>query len=246
MKYIALPKTSEEDILNQFKDYITKHKSNTGKINFTYDYSKPVFKGKKPTIVFTTTAWLKVKALVDKCSTEIGWHGLVERKKGNMYCITDILVYPQTVTGATVNADDTEYPKWLMQISDDDFNKLKMQGHSHVNFATTPSGTDNNFYNKLLQNMQDEDFYVFMIINKRNDLNIWIYDFKNNIIFEKEDITTKVLLDNSFLDKWYTDNYNKYITEEKYQVSNVGSYWNRGSKSFDFSDFDDSYYGRYK
>ena len=81
----------------------------------------------------------------------------------------------------------------------------------------------------------------YLIINR-----ISFSDFKNNIIFEKEDITTKVLLDNSFLDKWYTDNYSKYITEEKYQVSNVGSYWNRGSKSFDFSDFDDSYYGRYK
>ena len=81
MKYITVPKANEEDIIKQFKDYMAKHKSNTGKINFSYDYAKPVFKGKKPNVVFTSETWLKINALVDNCSTEIGWHGVVEKKK---------------------------------------------------------------------------------------------------------------------------------------------------------------------
>ena len=42
MKYITVPKANEEDIIKQFKDYMAKHKSNTGKINFSYDYAKQV------------------------------------------------------------------------------------------------------------------------------------------------------------------------------------------------------------
>lgn len=247
MKYITVPKANEEDIIKQFKDYMAKHKSNTGKINFSYDYAKPVFKGKKPNVVFTSEAWLKINALVDNCSTEIGWHGVVEKKK-NVFYITDVLVYPQKVTAATVSADDKEYPKWLMNIPDETFNKIRMQGHSHVNFGVTPSGTDNDFYNKLLQNMDKDEFYIFMIINKRKELNVWIYDFKSNIIFEKADILVDVLTSNGLLNKWYKDAYTEYITEEKYQVTNVGSHWNKGgaSRNINFSDYDDYYYGRYR
>lgn len=225
MKYIKMPKANEEDIIKEFKKYIAEHKTNTGKISFSYDYAKPEFKGKKPTVIFTAIAWLKMTSLVDNCSTEIGWHGLVEKRKG-IYYITDILVYPQTVTGATVDADDEEYPKWLMSIPDNDFSKLKMQGHSHVNFGVTPSATDNNFYNKLLQNMEQDAFYIFMIINKKKDLNIWIYDFKANIIFEKKDITVDVSIDSGFLNKWYDKTYESNV--KQYTVTKG---WNIGGAS---------------
>lgn len=253
MKYIAIPKTDENTIIEQFKNYISNHKTNTGKINFTYDYAKPDCKVKKPTVIFTTEAYLKVTALVDNCSTEIGWHGLVERKK-NIFHITDILVYPQTVTGATVDSDDKEYPKWLMNISDDDFNKLRMQGHSHVNFSTMPSGTDTNFYDKLLQSMDKNDYYIFMIINKKKELNIWIYDFKTNLIFEKEDITVDVVLQDKFLNKWYDTEYKANIKQKTYANQYYGK-WNTGGASKNVEtldaneyeyDYDLGMYRRYK
>ena len=32
-----------------------------------------------------------------------------------------------------------------------------------------------------LKTLKDDDYYIFMIINKRNDINMWIYDLKTNI-----------------------------------------------------------------
>ena len=37
MKYITVPKANEEDIIKQFKDYMAKHKSNTGEYGISKD-----------------------------------------------------------------------------------------------------------------------------------------------------------------------------------------------------------------
>ena len=155
----------------------------------------------KPIVAFTASAWLKMRQLVKKADGEIGWHGIVERHN-NFFTIKDIIVYPQTVSGATVTTDAVEYSTWLMGLDDKSFNHCRYQGHSHVNFSVTPSGVDRQFYDDILQTLQENDYYIFMITNKRSDIYIIIYDYTNNILFETKDITIKVLIDNEDLDLW--------------------------------------------
>ena len=59
-------------------------------------------------IRFTTEAWIKQCSLVQHFNTEIAWHGLVRPIKDG-YEIYDILVYPQEVTGGTVETDQQKY-----------------------------------------------------------------------------------------------------------------------------------------
>lgn len=188
MKFIQPPQINQQEIMNKFAEYLKGVKTQTGKINFTYEMAKPDKTIPKATLEYTKEAWDKLWALVAEFSGEVGWHGTVKRD-GNHYTITDILVYPQEVTGVTVNTDQTEYNEWLMGIPDDEtYNSVRFQGHSHVNMGITPSNVDLNMYERILENMGSEDFYIFGIYNKRKDCFLTIYDFANNIIYEKADI----------------------------------------------------------
>ena len=75
------------------------------------------------------------------------------------YLISDILVYPQEVTGSTVTTDQNEYEMWLMKQEDDVFNNIRMQGHSHVNMSTSPSSVDLNLYDGILSQL-DSDMFI--------------------------------------------------------------------------------------
>ncbi len=179
-------------------------KTMTKNLNFSIDLSQLLDESgvKKPVLHFTNDAYLKMKSLVNGCKDEIAWHGTVT-KCANHYLVDDILVYPQTVTGTTVNTDQTEYSMWLMQQPDEIFPRIRLQGHSHVNMQTSPSGVDTAWYEAILEQIKDNDFYIFLILNKSGDLNVWIHDLAQNIIFEKADITIGVRLsDNSLLNVW--------------------------------------------
>lgn len=145
-----------------------------------------------PVIKFTEEAYKKVMALVDGCSDEIAWHGLV-RQEGNVYTIYDILMYKQRITAATVQAIEEEYPLFMNSLDDDQFNNLRMQGHSHVNMAVYASAPDEAYYKNLQEHMTD--YYIIMIINKSEKMFLRFYDIENNIVFnelvpEIEGITT--------------------------------------------------------
>ena len=119
---------------------------------------KEVKDDRKATITFSAQAYMKIFALVHTYSTEVEWHGVVERTAADAFYIKDILIFPHKVTGATVISDQTEYEKWLDTLDNDTFNALRFHGHSHVNMGVTPSGVDmtyrhnilNNFGNKLI------------------------------------------------------------------------------------------------
>lgn len=157
----------------------------------------------------------------------------------NEYYITDILVYPQKVTGATVNTDQEKYEMWLMQHEDEVFNNIRMQGHSHVNMGTTPSGVDETHQAKILEQLEDDMFYIFLIWNKSNSKFIKIYDLKKNILFETTDVSVEVLDDGSGIDEFLVDA--KKLVEDKptttyysgggYYGGNSygGSYYNGGN-----------------
>lgn len=137
------------------------------------------------TIIFSKKAFTKIYALVKNYESEVAWQGKVERCK-NFFIVKDIVVYPQTVTGATVDMNESEYALWLMKnAGNENYVGLNFQGHSHVRMPVTPSGTDIKHQFDIVNNVVNErGFYVFIIVNKFFD-NVYtaIYDAGNGIYY---------------------------------------------------------------
>lgn len=159
---------------------------------------------KKAIVYFNSVAWSKMIAVINEFDKEVAWHGLVRKldpeDDKQAYLIYDIVVYPQEVTGATVNTDQKEYEKWLDSFSDDDFNAIKMQGHSHVNMSVSPSSVDNGHKESIIRQLDGDMYYIFMIWNKRFQHHITIYDFGDNVAYEDGDVEVKLYDSNGGLD----------------------------------------------
>lgn len=184
-----------DEYINQavegFRKALQKTKIANGKLSYTEEFeSEDIEAG----IYFTPLAWMKMNALVGTFDKEVAWHGVAERVGSHdnyEFRITDILIYPQEITATTVEASE-EYSDWLMGLEDSVFNNLRMQGHSHVNMSVNPSGTDIEDQKGILDQLSDDMFYIFLIVNKKGDINAKIYDLKNNLMFEDKDICIDV------------------------------------------------------
>lgn len=194
-KMIKITPQCIEECRRDFEEALKKAKLADGKISFTKTFGGG---NRKAKLYFYECAWFKMQMLVKEFSKEVAWHGVAKRgddPEKDEYYISDILVYPQEVTGATVNTDQEKYQLWLMNHDDEVFNNIRMQGHSHVNMGVTPSGVDLSHQEKILDQLDDDMFYIFMIWNKSGDKNIKIYDLAKNTLFETFDITIEILDD---------------------------------------------------
>lgn len=191
-KMIKLTPECLAEIRKDFESSLQGAKVADGKISYTKTFG---YINRKAKVFFTETAWQKMQTLIREFSTEVAWHGVAYRgddESKDEYYITDILVYPQEVTGGTVNTDQEKYEMWLMMHEDDVFNNIRMQGHSHVNMGTSPSSVDTAHQEKILAQLEDDMFYIFMIWNKRGEKTIKIYDLAKNILFDGTDVTVEV------------------------------------------------------
>lgn len=177
-------------VISEFVRSLSGTRLMDGKVSFVKDFA--FREGEKATVEFTHKAYSKMMALVDQFNTEVAWHGFVDRVSQDHFVIDDIVVYPQTVTGATVNTDQEAYDKWLMTISGDDFNRMKFQGHSHVNMSVSPSAVDLQHQGSVISQLGQEGFYIFLIVNKSRKCMVKVYDAENNTLFEEEDINVIV------------------------------------------------------
>ena len=173
-----------------------------------------------PKIIFTDEAADKIWELVDACDKEIAWHGLVKKEK-NTYTIYDILVFPQEVTASTATAKEEEYVMWMNELDDETFNHMRFHGHSHVNMGVTPSGVDTDYQETLANTVQD--FYIFGIFNKKRSYNLYLYDMKQNVLFETKDLKTTL---NDHTSTWADEQIEKFVTVyktyPKYYGAHVG------------------------
>jgi hypothetical protein len=167
----------------------------------------------------TQEAYRKIVALVTGFSDEVGWHGTVSRVGDincageNEFIIEDIFVYPQEVTDSTVNTDQMAYTDWLYKLDDKTFNKIRMQGHSHCNMGVSPSGVDNKHRQKILDQLEKDMFYIFMIWNKSLSVHTLIYDMAQNILYEDEDVDVKLIGD---------DDMDEFLADAKAKVQKPG------------------------
>ena len=169
----------------------------------------------EPKVYITAEAYVKLRKLVDDTTTEIGWYGTITKMPGfeSVFVIDDILVYPQTVTGATCVQDDDRVFEFELNLSTDQVNRKRCHGHSHVNMGVTPSGVDEQFYQDILT--QVDDYFIIMITNKSGAYYTRFYDMQNNILYTG--IPVQVMLDNGIaLEHWYDDATQNNIKEHTY------------------------------
>lgn len=214
---IKLSRDIIEKAVKEFAETLEGSKLADGKVSYSVTLGNL---NQKANVFFTEIAWLKMQTLIDKFDKEVGWHGIATRcgkEEDNAYLISDILVYPQKVTGVTVTTDQEKYEMWLMNHDDKTFNNIRMQGHSHVNMSTSPSSVDNTLYEKILGQLDDDMFYIFMIWNKSGSKTIKIYDMAKNVMFDTTDITVSILDDGTGIEKFLKEA--KSLVEDEKKTS---------------------------
>jgi hypothetical protein len=195
---IVLTEEIKKKALADFSSILDGMKMSDGKISYSTSFS---YKDANAIVWLTQEAYRKIVALVMGFSDEVGWHGTVSRVGDincageNEFIIEDIFVYPQEVTGSTVNTDQTAYTQWLYALDNATFNKIRMQGQSHVNMGVTPSGVDDKHRQQILDQLEKDMFYVFMIWNKSLSVHTLIYDMQRNVLYEDRDVTVKLVGD---------------------------------------------------
>lgn len=161
-------------------------------------------------LYFTPIAWIKMTALVSRFETEVQWHGLVRRISENEFEITDIIVPPHEVSGATVTSEYKPYIEWMDGLDDDTFDALRFHGHSHVNMAVSPSSVDTKYRLDLVTQLpkptgNDDVFYIFLIINKKHEWSAEIYDLTNNALYGTDEIYMECYLDDGDIDSFIAE-----------------------------------------
>lgn len=187
---IKLTPEMMKDALAQLEAKLQKFKCFDGKVTFESDAWEYPATESKVRIEFSELAMKKQNRLVDEFSTEVAWHGFVERDPNDPlhFVITDIVVFPQKVTGVTVQTDTDKYNTWIDAFDDETFYKIRYHGHSHVNMGTTPSGVDNQYQEDILSQLTGDDFYIFLIWNKRGECTPRVFDLATNTMYDDKDV----------------------------------------------------------
>ena len=199
-KIITVTPEIAEEARRDFEKILAVGKFADGKLSFSKDFTKIK---RDATVYYTPSAWAKMLTLINEFNDEVAWHGVARRGDDptkDEYIISDILVYPQEVTGSTVTTDQTAYEQWLADLDDDTFNNLRFQGHSHVNFSVFSSSVDTNHQESILAQLDKSMFYIFMIWNKKLEFSAKVYDLAKNILFETSDVEVRIFGSDDDLD----------------------------------------------
>ena len=209
---------TNNDINNIIKEFIKTLNENKNLSSFKIETPEPKNK-EKIKVGLTTKAYIKMKMLVANTSEECAWKGYVTHPTKNLYLIKDIYVYPQKYRGLHVESDDEKYPMWCAKLAHENpdvYNHLRFQGHSHVNASVSPSSTDLNYYKETISEIEENDFYIFMILNKSGDMWINVFDKKKNIRYEKTDIEVYIYEKDTNFNVWTEEQIKENLKEIKY------------------------------
>jgi hypothetical protein len=189
---IRVDGAAKREMFEAFSASLENLKLSDGKFRFEKTFAAT---DKKAVVNLSPEAYRKTLLLLSEFSSEAGWHGTAERLAENEFLIEDIFVYPQEVTGVTVETDQKAYQEWLYAHGDEIFSKLKMHGHSHVNIGVSPSVTDKAHCENILAGLDDDEFYIFMVWNKSHTVHALVYDLENNVLYEDKDVTVRTYME---------------------------------------------------
>lgn len=219
-------KIDEDEIkmlMGNFESLLRTQTFRDGKVDYQFKFKDT---DESATLFFTCEAWFKMQSLVKDFNGEVQWSGIVERVDDFTWIITDIMVFPHEVTSTTVTSDQRKYEEWIDALDDNTFNHLRFHGHSHVNMGVFPSGLDLQVRQNVISQItptDNEAYYIFMILNKKDEWSAEIYDIKNNLLFGKADIEVKVLInDNLMLDAFLASAHELAVEPPKPVVVNDG------------------------
>lgn len=236
-KVIRLTEELQNKLRENFEKQLREGKCCDGVFEFRERFNES--EKRKATVYYTAKAWEKLFLLMENFETEVGWHGLARRgddPEKDEYVVYDFEVYPQEVTGSTVNTDQIKYQDWLFAHEPEDFNHIRFHGHSHVRMGCSPSGTDIDHRKRILDQLEDGDFYIFMIWNKKLEYTAAIFDMQKNLMFETSDVSV-VYLGHDF-------SYADFLKESKDRVS-AKSYSSSYSGNYS-GNYNGNYSGNYK
>ncbi len=137
-----------------------------------------------PTVYYTHEAWEMMWYVINKCTQEVGWLGLVERdEENNSFLITEIFVPEQLVHGAETDISAEALGKLAndLELAGKDSSQLRYWGHSHVNMGVSPSLTDEMQIDDYLEHA---DWFIRSIQNKRGESKVDVYDTEENAVFQ--------------------------------------------------------------
>jgi len=221
-------------LLEKVDSFLEKLKTDVlkdGTIEFKMPYAYTSKDYDRPQVEFTPEAWAKMSALVCMTNSEVAWNGIVDRIDETHFKITDILVYPQKVASATVEADETERALWLSKIPVQQRCKLNFQGHSHVNMAPSPSSTDMICRKEVVETLDDDGFFIFFIMNKSFEFTGALYDMESNALFDTKEIDFVVPVGEDLLG-WV-----KTEKEDKLKAKTYGGTYNSNYSKSNVSQF---------
>lgn len=181
-------------------------------------------------ILITPSSWMKMQTLIMGYDKEVGWYGTVDKltEKGSdipTYRITDILVYPQYSNGAYVEdaidspyaEDKAEMVKWLDDLSDEQYNKRRFQGHSHVNMSAYYSSTDKDFCRRFAATVSGDNvenpYVITVVMNKKQESLWWICDFEEGKEYTNGEINYMIEVEEGVTQGIYYENTKNLIKD---------------------------------
>ena len=182
----------------------------------------------KPIILIPSDIYCKMFELVEQSPVEISWHGLVHRDIENQtYEIYDILVFPQINSATSTTTDEEDFADWMTElVLDPNFpiQDLRFHGHSHVNMSVFSSAVDDAYQQDILTKVDEGDYYLFLVLNKKHDICALLYDCAQQILFTTHDLEIRITNpDRTDIKKWAMEQISEYCEEEKPRY-NYGTY----------------------
>lgn len=145
---------------------------------------------KKPTyekLTITAPAYVKLLAYINLVGDyEISGFGRVQ-KMDDEYYITDFAILKQTIRSTYAEIDDMSIAQFIMSIPEDQQGEWVLDWHSHVRMSTSPSSTDMDNYEKMLEARLGTPFPV-IIVNQDENVTAFEYLSRN----KQEDIEVYV------------------------------------------------------
>lgn len=188
MRPFKISPDQHASMLEKFSDYLKSVSLTSDRIRFEHVISD-VSNAQKVRVIFSPKAYIKMRDMVDRYSSEVGWYGFIDKLSDTEYRITDICIYPQLVAGATV---DQTNDVWDADMPVEQIKRRHFHGHSHVNMGVTPSATDTRDREDKIAMTRANSFYLFLITNKSCAWSAQLFDLAGNAVYNTDDILIDV------------------------------------------------------